>query len=184
MDDYARNLELKVQCSPAALDCIQRRVESLACTPIQRLHQVDTYFRVDRGRLKLREIRTQGDEALTGRAELIAYARPADNGSRWSSYQVVPIAAHAAPVLLSGMLMTHDLVARVEKIRHLAVVGQTRVHLDLVEGLGAFVELETVIASQSETEAAAEHSRVIDLLGLAAYPSVAGSYGDLASRGG
>ncbi|MDQ3655354.1 MAG: class IV adenylate cyclase [Chloroflexota bacterium] len=180
MADHARNLELKVQCPPAALDAIRARVESLVCAPIQRLHQVDTYFTVERGRLKLREIRGERDPSRTERAELIAYARPSDDGSRWSSYQVVPIAAHAAPNLLGGLLMTHDQLARVNKVRHVAVVGHTRVHLDRVDGLGTFVELETVISTQSESEAAEEHRCVIDLLGLAGYPSVAGSYSDLA----
>jgi len=180
MVDYSRNLELKVQCPPAELVSIQRRVESLVCMPIQRLHQVDTYFRVERGRLKLREIRSLAEPAHIDRAELIAYTRPTDSGSRWSSYQVVPIATHAAPILLSGMLMTHDRLARVDKVRHVAVIGLTRVHLDLVRGLGAFVELETVITSQTETEAVAEHRQVIDLLGLSDCPSVAGSYSDLA----
>jgi len=93
MADFAQNLELKVQCAPAVLDSIQRRVASLVCSPIQRLNQVDTYFRVVRGRLKLREIRSQSEPARIDRAEIIAYTRPMDDGSRWSSYQVVPIAA-------------------------------------------------------------------------------------------
>lgn len=183
MVDHARNLELKVQCPSAALDAIRARVESLVCVPIQRLHQIDTYFTVERGRLKLREIRGERDPSTTERAELIAYARPTDDGSRWSSYQVVPIVAHAAPNLLAGLLMTHDQLARVDKIRLLAVIGLTRVHLDRVESVGTFVELETVISTQSESEAADAHQEVIDLLGLARYPSVAGSYSDLTSEG-
>jgi len=180
MVNHARNLELKVQCPPAALDVLRARVESLVCAPIQRLHQIDTYFRVERGRLKLREIRGERDSSMTERAELIAYVRPSDGGSRWSSYQVVPITAQVTPNLLAGLLMTHDQHARVDKVRHVAEIGHTRVHLDRVESVGTFVELETVISTQSESEAAEEHQRMIDLLGLARYPSVAGSYSDLA----
>lgn len=180
MAENARNLELKVQCPREALVALRARVESLVCTPLEHLHQVDTYFRVDRGRLKLRELRDPGDGARIERAELIAYSRPTDEGSRWSSYQVAPIAANAVPNLLSGMLMTHDQVARVDKRRVVAIIGATRVHLDEVEGLGTFVELETVIAAQSDHEAAAEHWQVIEVLGLARYPTVAGSYGDMA----
>lgn len=95
MVDHARNLELKVQCPPADLDAIRAQVESLVCAPIQRLHQIDTYFTVERGRLKLREIRGERNPSTIVRAELIAYARPSDDGSRWSSYQVVQIAARA-----------------------------------------------------------------------------------------
>lgn len=176
-----RNLELKILCPPTALDAMSVRLASLVRTPIQRLHQVDTYVRVDRGRLKLREFRGEGDPAPTERAELIAYARPSDDGSRWSSYQVIPIAAAAASALLAGLLMTHDRLTVVDKVRQVALIGDTRVHLDRVVGLGSFVELETVITTQTDAEATAEHQAVIALLGLADYPSIAGSYSDLAT---
>lgn len=180
MHEHSRNLELKVQCPQEAIDAIRLRAESLVCTPIQRLHQVDTYFSAERGRLKLRELRADRDPARIERAELIAYARPSDNGSRWSSYHVAPIAAQAAPSLLGGLLMTHNQIARIDKVRLVTVIGQTRVHLDRVEGLGTFVELETVISTQGDADAIDEHRRVIDALGLAEYPSVPGSYSDLA----
>ncbi len=180
MADHARNLELKVQCPPDALDDLRARVESLICTPIQRLHHVDTYFRVERGRLKLREIRAERASARIERVELIAYARPTDRGSRWSAYQVIPIPAQAAPGLRDGLSITHDHLARVEKVREIAIIGNTRVHLDRVDRLGSYVELETVITTQRDDEAASEHQRIIELLGLAGFPSVAGSYSDLA----
>jgi len=178
MSEPARNLELKVECSPEAFAAMRQRVELLVCAPIQRLRQVDTYLRVERGRLKLREIRSDEPEAIE-RAELIAYARPSDAGSRWSSYRVVPIAVQAAPGLLAGLLMTHDQLARIDKVRLLAIVGQTRIHLDRVEGLGTFIELETVVTTQRDVEARDEHQQVIDALGLHRYPAVAGSYSDL-----
>ena len=179
----SRNLELKVQCPQGSLDEMSAQLAALVRSPIQRFHQIDTYFRVAHGRLKLREFRG-GDPASTQRAELIAYARPTDAGSRWSSYQVVPIAADAAAALLAGLLMTHDRLADVDKVRQVALVGDTRVHLDRVADLGAFVELETVITTQTDAEAAAEHQAIIALLGLADYPSIAGSYSDLVLANG
>lgn len=82
MHEHSRNLELKVWCPQEAIDAIGMQVESLTCTPIQRLHQVDTYFRVERGRLKLRVCRADPDPAQIEQAELIAHARPSDDGSR------------------------------------------------------------------------------------------------------
>jgi predicted adenylyl cyclase CyaB len=178
--DHSRNLELKIRCAPEDLVEIRQRLESLVCTPVQRLHQVDTYFRVERGRLKVRELRSESDPATVERAELIAYARPSDDaGSRWSSYQVIPVSAHVAADLLSGLLMTHEQMARVEKVRHVALLGQTRIHIDDVADLGAFVELETVISSQSDADATAEHQQVIAALQLDRFPAIAGSYSDL-----
>jgi adenylate cyclase class IV len=176
---HRRNLEIKVRCASDDLDAIRHRLDALVCAPIQRLHQVDTYFRVDRGRLKVREIRAVGNPDAVDRAELIAYARPSADGSRWSTYQVIPVAAHAAADLVSGLLLTHDLLVRVDKVRHVGLVGQTRVHLDDVEGIGAFVELETVVSSQGEEAASLEHRQVIAALGLGLFDSVPGSYSDL-----
>jgi len=183
MSAHRRNLELKVRCTPAELERLRRRLEALTCAPIQRLHQVDTYVAVDHGRLKLREFHGAGDPAEVERAELIAYDRATETGSRWSDYRVVPIAASAAPDLLAALLLTHDQLAVVDKVREVGVIGQTRVHLDEVAGLGAFVELETVIAGQPDEAAAAEHRQVIAALGLESHPAIAGSYGELAIAG-
>jgi adenylate cyclase class IV len=179
MTDHRHNLELKVQCTPNDLDAIRQRLESLTCAPVARLHQVDTYVRVDRGRLKLREFRQPAYPELVDRAELIAYDRATAEGSRWSAYRVVPVSGVVAPDLLAALLLTHDRLATVEKLRQVGLVGQTRVHLDLVTGLGAFVELETVMTTQGEDAAHAEHRQVIGLIGLDRFPVVAGSYSDL-----
>jgi adenylate cyclase class IV len=179
-----RNLELKVKCEPAELDDLLDRARQLTCAPIERLHQIDTYLEVPTGRLKLREIRAAETKDVIIRAELIAYARVNAEGSRWSTYEVVPIGAEHAPAMLRGLLLTHAERVRIDKLRHVALIGQTRVHLDRVEGLGAFVELETVIGTQEDDEAAREHQQVIDLLGLDRFPSVAGSYSDLALAAG
>jgi adenylate cyclase len=177
VSDHRRNLELKVRVTETDLEHLERRLASLTCSPIERLDQVDTYFEVPRGRLKLRELR-DANGALV-RAELIAYARPDLTGSRWSQYEVIPIPGTDAPFVLRALRMTHDELVRVAKSRAVGLIGHTRVHLDRVEGLGAFVELETVSTSQPETDADAEHRQVIAALGLDRFPVVSGSYSDL-----
>jgi adenylate cyclase class IV len=180
MSGHHRNLELKVTCAPTDLDRLRERLDTLTCAPAQRLHQVDTYLQVSRGRLKLRELRRAGEPGTIERAELIAYDRATESGSRWSAYRVIPIAPQAAPDLLAGLLLTHDQLAVVDKVRTVGIIGQTRVHLDEVRGLGAFVELETVLTGQAEEAATAEHRQVIAALGLDRFPVVAGSYGEMA----
>lgn len=175
----ARNLELKIPVTSDELAAAQARLEALTCQPLQRLHQVDTYVQVPRGRLKLREIRANDDPTRIERAELIAYERSGETPSRWSAWHVVPIAAAAAPALRAALELTHDPLATVEKVRRVGIIGHTRAHLDVVEGLGAFIELETVVSGQSDAEAAAEHDLVIGLLGLDRATAIPGSYSDL-----
>ena len=177
--EHRQNIELKVRCSPPDLSDIRRRLDALLCAPLQRLHQVDTYLQVPRGRLKVRELRSGQDPLVTERAEIVAYVRPTEAGSRLSVYQIVPIAGHLAADLLAALLLTHDELARVDKVRDVGIVGQTRVHLDDVAGLGTFVELETVLAAQGREADETEHRQVIDALGLHRFASVAGSYSDL-----
>lgn len=175
-----RNLEIKVKCQPGDLDDLLTRSHQLTCAPIERLHQIDTYVEVPKGRLKLREIRAVEAKDVVVRAELIAYARVDEEGSRWSTYEVVPIAAEHASAMLRALLLNHRERVRIDKVRHVGLIGQTRVHLDHVEGLGAFVELETVVGIQGDDAAGREHQEVIAALALDRFPSVAGSYSDLA----
>lgn len=174
-----RNLELKVRCESGGLDQVRSRLQNLLCSTMEHLHQVDIYLKVAHGRLKLREFHSQASPPSIERAELIAYHRPSESGSRFSTYEVVPIPGPHAPALLRSLLLTHDELVRIDKQRHVAVVGHTRVHLDCVIGLGDFVELETVIADIDDAQGAAEHAQVIAALGLDRLPSVPGSYSDL-----
>ncbi len=106
------------------------------------LHQEDTFYRCRRGRLKLRRLGSD-------RAELIAYERPDDDGPRTSDYTVVPVDdADALHRALTSALGVRGLV---RKRRDLYLVGQTRVHLDEVEGLGSFIELEVVLHDDQNT---------------------------------
>lgn len=113
-------------------------------------------FVTPRGRLKLRDF---GD----GRGELIFYRRPDDDGVRLSHYEIVATdRPEAMRALLAAALGT---TTTVTKRRTLFLVGQTRVHLDEVEDLGDFVELEVALrdeesAAHGETVAAALMQRL------------------------
>lgn len=174
----ARNLEIKVRCGEAALADVRRRAEQAGANSFATLEHVDTYFTVSKGRLKLREIR-HDDGAMT--AELIAYRRPDESGSRWSDYQRVPLTGDAAAGIKHALSAACGVASVVEKRREVGILNRTRIHLDRVAGIGCFVELETVVgANDGETEVADEHAWIIHVLGLGTMPVVAGSYGDLA----
>jgi homotetrameric cytidine deaminase len=105
------------------------------------LRQRDTYFGRARGRLKLREQEGRG-------AELIAYERPDHEQARTSAYRIAAVAdPDAVREALDAALGTRVVV---DKRRHLLLHENVRIHLDEVEGLGAFVELEGVAAADSD----------------------------------
>jgi predicted adenylyl cyclase CyaB len=78
--------------------------------------------------------------------------------------------------VLERALPRTDVVA---KTRHLLILRNTRIHLDDVVGLGRFVELETVISTQSESDAVIEHDKVITTLGLGGAKRITVGYVDL-----
>ena len=60
------------------------------------------------------------------------------------------------------------------------MIGRTRVHLDRVDGLGTYVELEVVLRDdESAADGDAEAARLMDALGIAESDLVEGAYADL-----
>lgn len=77
-------------------------------------------------------------EANTG--QLIFYNRPDANSPKLSDYHIAPVGdVEGTKSVLSLSL---GAIGSVKKVRTLYLVGQTRIHLDKVEGLGEFVEFE------------------------------------------
>jgi predicted adenylyl cyclase CyaB len=134
------------------------------------MHQIDTYFAVPRGRLKLREI--EGESA-----QLIQYDRPDLLAAHSSDYVIAQISE--PDTLKDALTRALDIRVVVKKRRELYLWGQTRIHLDEVTGLGSFLELETVIAGQTLAEADRECREVQAALGIGEEDLVAGSYADL-----
>jgi predicted adenylyl cyclase CyaB len=174
-----RNLELKVRVTSDALATLRAMLAGSAGHDFDIQRQEDRYFRVPEGRLKLRTITTRDGAS---RAELIAYRRPDESLSRWSAYRITSLAAEQSESLAGTLEQVLPVLVVVRKRREIIIHGATRIHLDEVEGLGAFVELETVVKDQSEDEAVAEHQTVIEMLNLDRWPSCAGSYSDLLLR--
>ncbi|MEN8159378.1 MAG: class IV adenylate cyclase, partial [Myxococcota bacterium] len=136
------NLELKARCSDLA--AARRRAEAVATEWLGVDTQVDTYFRAPGGRLKLRE------STLSG-AQLIPYLRPDAKEARRSDYVVIPVPEpERTRALLTALLGVHRVV---RKRREIALHHNVRIHLDRVEGLGDFVELEAVWDGSPEGEA-------------------------------
>ena len=165
----ARNVEIKARL--ADLDALLPRVRALADHGPELIEQHDTFYVCTHGRLKLRRF-------ADGRGELIAYERPDANGPKTSDYQITPLADPRA--LHDTLARALGVVARVIKRRTLFLVGRTRVHLDRVDGLGDFLELEVVLRDgEPEQAGIAEAQALLDRLAVDASQLVAGAYVDL-----
>jgi predicted adenylyl cyclase CyaB len=164
-----RNVEVKVplpdpsrvRAAALALGARSRGVEV----------QTDRYYELDGGRrVKLRT-------RASGAAELIHYDRPETAGVRVSDYEVTPVRDVAARACL---VPKDEPVAVVRKRREVLLLENVRIHLDDVDGLGTFLELEAVV--DAEHDDATCRRQVAELLGaleLAAAEPLRASYGEL-----
>jgi predicted adenylyl cyclase CyaB len=164
-----QNIEVKVRLHDRAN--VERRLAALGARKMWTLRQKDTFFAVRMGWLKLRE--TDGRPP-----EVISYRRSTGHvGPRASDYDVLLVDDAAAWIRLLGRVLPVDKV--IEKERTLWIYDHTRVHLDQVDGLGEFLELETVVEALDPAAARAETSRIADVLGLDPADFVAAPYRDL-----
>ncbi len=127
-----RNLELKAASNDLAR--LRRVLRAIGAKRQRPLAQTDSYFSVPAGRLKVR----QRKGART--AELIVYLRPDAKRARASEFQKLPVTDARGLLRLLGTMFEPDV--RVRKVRDLWMYGRARVHLDTVDGLGTFVEIE------------------------------------------
>ena len=132
--------------------------------------QRDTYFRVPEGRLKLRE-------ETPGGAALIQYRRTDAAEARESRYRIAPVEDAAA--LREALDAALGTLVVVDKERRLLLWEGVRIHLDRVDGLGSFLELEGVAPEGSDLEPERELvGRLSEELGLDDDRILADSYSD------
>ena len=165
------NIEVKAKVSD--LNRLRRTAMQIATGTCQTLYQEDVFFRAPKGRLKLR-IFTESS------GELIFYERPDSSGSKQSNYQ---IHGTSKPLELRRLLAAAlGETITVKKKREVYMVGQTRIHLDEVDELGTFVELEVVLSpGQDPEEGRGIASDLMEKLGVNESDLVPCAYADLLS---
>ena len=165
----ARNVEIKARI--ASVESLLPLARACADGPPELIAQDDTFFTCTTGRLKLRAF---GD----GSGELIAYQRADASGPKTSDYSIAPVADPDA--LRATLARGLGITGRVVKRRTLLLAGRTRLHLDRVDGLGDFLELEVVLRDdQSAADGDALARKLLAQLGVAPGELVAGAYIDL-----
>ncbi|MBN2414926.1 class IV adenylate cyclase [bacterium] len=165
----ARNIEIKAHISQVT--DLMKRVAELADSGPEELLQVDTFFNCPVGRLKLR---TGGG----GEGELIFYQRANQAGPKESVYERIPISN--PDNLRRTLSLAYGERGCVRKRRILFLIGRTRVHLDTVDQLGNFLELETVLAEgETAAKGMAEAGKLMKELGICDDQLIEGAYFDL-----
>lgn len=163
------NIEIKARVDSLAK--LLPAVAALADADPEHVVQDDTFFSCPNGRLKLRVL---GE----GHGALIFYRRADEPGPKPSFY------VHSEttdPDGLRAVLTDADgEVGRVRKHRTVFRIGQTRVHLDRVDGLGEFLEVEVSVDDTLEDDAAvSEANRLLAVLGIEDSALVEGAYVDI-----
>jgi predicted adenylyl cyclase CyaB len=166
------NIEIKARARN--FEAIRRYAESLSDTPVEVIPQEDIFFNIEKGRLKLRVL-------ALNLGQLIYYTRPDQEGPKRSEYHIYET---PDPENLQRILeLAYGIRGVVRKTRYLYLVGQTRVHLDDVEGLGQFMELEVVLGEgQSDTEGQAIAEDLMTRLRVERGDLLEGAYVDLLER--
>ena len=164
-----RNIEIKARCDD--LDFIREKLSELKAEFCGIDRQTDTYYNVSKGRLKLRQGNIEN--------ALIYYRRENTAGPKNSQlllYQTGEIAVLKA--ILTEVL--EELVT-VEKEREIYFIGNVKIHLDKVEGLGSFAEIEVLDRDENLNKAEMEKTcrKYMDLFHIGEKDLIDCSYSDM-----
>jgi adenylate cyclase, class 2 len=163
------NVEIKAQCqNPEYIrDYLKKQGAEFRGTD----EQTDTYFQVNYGRLKLREGNIENN--------LIWYLRENQPGPKSSQFHLVksenPLALKEALEKSCGIKMI------VRKKREIYYIRNVKFHLDIVPGLGSFMEIEAGNISEEKTkeELLAQCKFYLAEMGIQDSDLIAGSYSDM-----
>ena len=133
--------------------------------------QTDTYFNVDKGRLKLREGNIENN--------LIYYERPNQAGPKDSRFNLVKIGDAAG--LKEVMTRSVGIKVVVQKRREIYYINNVKFHIDEVPWLGSFIEIEAgnILADLSQQELKEQCDHYLKAFGVNEADLVEVSYSDM-----
>jgi len=164
-----RNIELKARLrDPTSATATAQRIATEDLGP---QHQIDTYFVVPHGRLKLREI-----DGST--AQLVWYRRENTTATKGSDYELTSVPDPAS--LKRSLAGALGILTVVDKRRHIWLWHNVRIHLDEVQGLGHFLEFEAVLdETHDDADGHAALAQLIHEFGLTPADLLPASYSDM-----
>src|SRR5688572_7763454 len=124
------NIEIKARCTDPSF--IREYLRSRGAVFKGTDNQTDTYFKVNHGRLKLREGNIENN--------LIYYERTNQAGPKGSKFHLVKV--EDATGLKEVLTKSSGVKAIVNKQREIWYIDNVKFHIDVVEELGSFIEIE------------------------------------------
>ncbi len=127
------NIEIKARCADPAF--IRAYLQQQQARFVGTDEQTDTYFHVPNGRLKLRQGPIEN--------ALIFYKRENKAGPKLSEVKLFQVPAES-DVLKEVLTQANGIKVIVKKRRAIYFIDNVKFHIDEVEGLGSFVEIEAI----------------------------------------
>ena len=169
MNQNITNIEIKARCADQESIRTILQGEKAEFKGVD--HQIDTYFKVANGRLKLREGTIEN--------HLIFYDRKETKGLKESS--ILLYDSKPGTTLKAILSKSLGVLAVVDKNREIYFIENVKFHVDSVEGLGTFVEIEAIdddgSIGKDRLSEQCEHYK--QKFGIRAGDLVAASYSDL-----
>ena len=164
-----KNLEIKAEYRNHKE--LEKLLKRLGARVVESMRQIDTYFSIPTGRLKLREINKE-------KAELIYYQRGEKATERWSNYHLYSCVNPKELKSFLSKVFTTKVV--VDKKRTLYYYRNARIHIDVVKHLGNFMEIEVEV-KKGEIQAEKLMKELLDYLKIPQRSFIKKSYSDLLS---
>lgn len=164
-----KNVEIKARC--ADHEPIRKILKSQNARFVGRDDQTDTYFRVNEGRLKLREGNIEN--------ALIYYRRDNKAGPKESDVRLFETEPNSP--LKSLLSESLGILVEVKKKREIYFIGNVKFHLDDVAQLGSFVEIEAIDEDGSIgiKELDAQCNKYLAMFGIKEADLISNSYSDM-----
>ena len=163
------NVEFKARTNRVSE--LEEKLQTLNPRFVGEDHQIDTYFNVATGRLKLREGNIENS--------LIYYERA--NTATAKQSDILLYRHSPDPALKAILTTTHGIKVVVDKLRRIYFIDHIKFHLDRVGELGTFVEVEAIdeTGSKSIESLQSECDHYAQFFELAEADFVKESYSDL-----
>lgn len=162
------SINLEIKCNTEDLILLENIIKNIGSELIYSSKQVDIYYIVEKGRLKIRD--------SIGEKSIIFYERIEDGSERWSNFFVKNVEKPIEWVNFFDLFLKR--FVSVEKYRTLYHYKNSRIHLDKVSNLGNFIEIETKII-ETEAQAKEEFQFLCNKLNLKKENQILKSYSDL-----